>query len=346
MVEHIERLPWESPRSDEIGRVALSKRSTRTVLRLERTAFTLIEILIVITIIGVLMALLLPAVQASREAARRTQCQNNLKQLGLAVQNHLSAHKHYPSGGWGYTWVGDPDRGFAEKQPGGWIYNLLPFIERTDLREFGRGASPSEKKRAATAVTQCPLTLLNCPTRRRAGLFPYLDSSPPCNASMVSAVAKSDYAINAGDVDPGTGRWPVTLEEGDQKDYPWDDFSKATGISHLRSRVLAAQVRDGSSFTYCIGEKYRATRDFDLGDDQSMYVGYDFDSVRWTFPNSPPLRDSERAAQQRFGSAHAAGCNFSFLDGSVRLINYEIDPEIHRRLGNRKDQLIVDMGQL
>ena len=92
-------------------------------------AFTLVELLVVITIIGVLIALLLPAVQAAREAARRTQCSNNLKQLALSSLNLEQTQLHFPTGGWGFLYTGDPNLGTGRNQPGGWLFNLLPFLE-------------------------------------------------------------------------------------------------------------------------------------------------------------------------------------------------------------------------
>src|SRR5215475_14850341 len=116
-----------------MGRLAMMRGKSKA------SAFTLVELLVVIAIIGILIALLLPAVQAAREAARRSQCRNNLKQLGLGAQNHLSTQKTFPSGGWGFSWVGDPDRGYGVQQPGGWTFSLLAFIEEQQIHDLGKG---------------------------------------------------------------------------------------------------------------------------------------------------------------------------------------------------------------
>jgi len=82
-----------------------------------------------VAIIAILIAMLLPAVQAAREAARDMQCKKNLKQHGLAAINHLETHRFLPTGGWGWLWIGDPDGGFGRKQGGGWLYSILPYRE-------------------------------------------------------------------------------------------------------------------------------------------------------------------------------------------------------------------------
>ena len=136
--------------------------------------FTLVELLVVITIIGILIGLLLPAVQAAREAARKTQCQNNVKQLALAMLSFESANKRFPSGGWGWLWVGDPDRGMNQQnQPGGWGYQTLPYLDQTNLFQLGAGQPQAAKYAAAAQVIQTPLAFHNCPSRRGLSLFPF-----------------------------------------------------------------------------------------------------------------------------------------------------------------------------
>ncbi len=144
-----------------------SKRRTSRQVHLgysiQPAAFTLVELLVVIAIIGILIALLLPAIQAAREAGRRTQCKNNLKQMGLAAQNHLSTQKFFPTSGWGWSWVGDADRGFGINQPGGWIYNILPFIEGGSVRSMGKGMSSAAKYDAQAQMQGIVLPFFNCP---------------------------------------------------------------------------------------------------------------------------------------------------------------------------------------
>ena len=129
---------------------------TRHSPLIARPAFTLVGLLVVITIIGILISLLLPAVQAAREAARRLQCASNLKQIGLATSSFESSCGHLPPDGWGIIWLGDPDHGRDWKQPGGWIYNLLPFVEQQGLHDMQSGQTGSPG----------PLPRLKCSPRR------------------------------------------------------------------------------------------------------------------------------------------------------------------------------------
>ena len=137
----------------------------------DQAAFSLIELLVVMSIISILIGLLLPAVQAAREAARRTECSNNLHQIGLAVLQHEVAIKHFPTGGWGWWWVGDPDRGTDENQPGGWIYNILPYIEQQAVHDLGMGKDTPTKQSMAVQMQGTIIPGFNCPSRRTEGRY-------------------------------------------------------------------------------------------------------------------------------------------------------------------------------
>jgi prepilin-type N-terminal cleavage/methylation domain-containing protein len=330
------------------------------------TGFTLVELLVVSTIIAILIALLLPAVQLARELGRRSQCTKNTKELALAALAHESVIGFFPTGGWDKMWLGHPDRGFNKRQPGGWIYNILPFIEQQSLHDLGAGGSGTAIEQANLQRVSTPLPGLNCPSRRPAALFRLAYAIQfRLTSGLITRLARSDYAMNAGDYVQwrNSAHVPSTLEEGDQPAFPWDDMSHQTGISYQRSQVTVADISDGTSNTFLVGEKYISVNHYidgkDLGDSETMYCGDDLDLLRWTgidgtvgtsTNNNLPVRDrsvstSEGNRVQWFGSPHANMLNMSLCDGSARSLSYSIDAEVYRRLGNRKDGLIVNGSQ-
>jgi prepilin-type processing-associated H-X9-DG protein len=298
-------------------------------------------------------------VQAARESARRIQCVNNLKQQGLTMHLHHDRLQRFPSGGWGWRWVGDPDRESGMKQPGGWVYAVLPFMEQQALYDLGKGLTGKAKADASALRIQTPLAMHQCPTRRPNRPFAVNAGCPTCaqpiNTSRVSRVARTDYAANCGD--PETN-WdldgPETLDQGDQMaaSGTWPDVSKvATGICYLRSQIRVGDVLDGASNTYLIGEKYLNPDSYEDGsdgaDNESMYSGYNNDNHRSTRITYPPLQDTPGLiTPYPFGSAHSGAFNMVFCDGSVRTVSYAVDKQLHRRLGNREDGEAVDLSSL
>jgi prepilin-type N-terminal cleavage/methylation domain-containing protein/prepilin-type processing-associated H-X9-DG protein len=221
-----------------------------------RRGFTLIELLVAIGVIGLLISLLLPAVQQARGTARKTACRNNLRQIGLAVMNQESTHRHFPSNGWGYLWIGEPGRGVDPRQPGGWIYNVLAEVEQAPLRDLGAGLSGPARRAALAELSRTPLELFKCAERPGNAVGPANPMITPFNCD-----------------------WQPNVE--------------------------------------------------------SMYSGVDLDLNRWTIET--PLWDGDGQAERSFGSAHAHGCHFVYCDGSVRQVSYDVDGEVHRAAGNRRD---------
>ena len=341
-----------------------------------KCGFTLVELLVVITIIGILIALLLPAVQAAREAARQAQCRNNLKQLALACLQHESATGRFPTGGWGYCWTGDADRGTNWRQEGGWIYNVLPYIEQQALHDMGMGmgvadtGSTSPKMAANLQRMSVPLSTLYCPTRRPTIAYPWNNTTgdaagrmPVANAGMPTAVGRTDYAANGGDVYSDDGGGPASIAVYDNPPGQMTAAARTTfntiaatntGIVSCGSRIKMADITDGTSNTYLVGEKYLDPdyylNGLDGGDNEDALMGDNADIARWTAYSSGPPPQYLAPFQDRpgtatyfyFGSAHANGFQMAFCDGSAKMIGYTIDPETHRRLGNRKDGLMAD----
>jgi len=309
--------------------------------RKTRPGVTLTELLVVIAIVGALVSLLLPAVQQARESSRSATCKNHLRQIGIGLALHESSSGHLPSGGWGFQWVGDPDRGTGRTQPGGWLFAVLPYIEAAATHDIGRGRSPAAKQDALGVLLQSPVLALTCPTRRRPGLRPFWGQYPLHNATKPELAFKSDYAGCGGDTRVG-GPGPDSDSPAALAAYRWPDPEQANGAFFGGSRVRAADFTDGLSSTYIAGEKYVRIReavdaaDRDMGDDQAAYIGDDRDVRRWTM--WPPLRDSyDLDSPDTFGSRHPGSWNALFADGSVKSMAFAMDAEIHRALGNRRD---------
>ena len=308
-----------------------------------RSGFTLIELLVVIAVIGILIALLLPAVQMAREAARRIRCANNLKQLSLAAISHEGIHGWFPTGGWSKRWIGLPGHGYGQDQPGGWAFNILPFVEHAALRQVGGDDTNAAHRMGNALRLGTPLPVFHCSTRR--GASNYVNARAFLYSDPTSEVARNDYAFNGGHRPVLYGNGPDDLASALQ--FPWPDSSEMTGISYQRSHVRHRDITDGTSNTYMIGEKHLRRDHYVTGDDQgdneSVYSGDDRDLIRFTGTERDvsfrPRPDSFATTQEGFvyGSPHPGGFHVALCDGSTRMIAFEIEQSVHSRLGNRED---------
>jgi type II secretory pathway pseudopilin PulG len=330
--------------------------------------------LVVIAIIGVLVALLLPAIQAAREASRRSHCINNIRQLGVACQLHVDAYGFLPSAGWGDWWVGCPGMGSGQSQPGNWTYQLLNFIEESARAGIGRGFKCGDptSRAAMGQMVGTPVSIFYCPSRRAPAAYPWANHGN-YNFDPPALAAKTDYAASFGDVryfESDIG--PLTLDGA--KTYRWKhsgpDFVRRaevnfqsqsptghTGVIFQRSQIKYNQIEDGLSSTYLLGEKNLDSAHYEDGepgnDDQTMYNGHDRDNLRSTFvwfpgyenkispkyiarPDAPDTRSRDEYTWA-FGGPHSGGWVALFCDGSVHFLSYDMDPVNHQRFGNRLD---------
>ena len=298
-----------------------------------KCAFTLVELLVVIAIIGILVALLLPAVQQAREAARRTQCTNHLKQLGLGILNFETDKRRLPAG-----------RDSTNTSGVSWAFELLPYVEE---RAIFDAYDPSVRvddlaNRMAMAT---PVSIMYCPSRRA----PAADRDFPNNerpARIRNAAAGGDFASNAG-IDAMVNVNPDGAVD-----------KSIAGAMYTDSRVKIRQVTDGTSKTLAAGERNLPTLNRTVGPrllhhflgDTAFFAA---DNPRTILggtmgglangseePCGGGIRDE---CSFRFGGEHSGIILFVFLDGHVQSISDSVATEVVTPLSAIADGLVSDL---
>jgi len=322
-----------------------------------RTGFTLIELLVVIAIIGVLLAILMPAVQQARAAARRTQCQNNLRQIGLALHQFHDAQGAFPPARLvedGIRTLSSDGTTTGIDEPS-WLIRILPHLEQSALYSKWNlydtfGSHPLEVRQSVVQTYLCP--------ERHAGSSPVAPDSTvliimPCGCpggvQFIPGGAVVDYVANHGDLSPGATGEPTDFYWGGRgtgviiSSHPKrDGMGKMTGWN---DQIAIRDVRDGTSNTVMIGEPFIPHGEMTKSPyNGPAYFGRHFQNFSRVGGPGVPLAHSpndQRGTIYSFGSAHAGVVEFALCDGSVRAISTSVSSRVLGNLCNRHDGFAV-----
>jgi prepilin-type N-terminal cleavage/methylation domain-containing protein/prepilin-type processing-associated H-X9-DG protein len=305
-------------------------------------AFTLIELLVVIAIIGILIGLLLPAVQKVREAANRTKCSNNLKQMALAWHNHDSAYGSLPTGGGSASggaccaWAGNRTWDSTQNAPAvstqqnwGWAYQILPFVEQDALWRTppGSGSPPQ----GDLLIVQTPQKLYTCPSLRQPMVL-------NTNYGSYANQSNMDYGASAGTY------WSAGQFNGILVPNP-GVYNYAGGVNTIN------KIPDGTSNTVMITEKalnisLAQAGAWTYNDDQGWVDNWDNDVT--IDGGQPPIADfdfqpTDHYAGEAAGSAHSGGFGVAMADGSVHFVGYNVDPNVWQAMCVMDDGVVVQL---
>lgn len=301
--------------------------------------FSLIELIVVIGIIAVLVGLALPAVQNSRESARRVQCRNNLKQIGLAIQNFAAQNDELP-----------PSRNYDHFTS--WAFLILPQMEQIALPEHWNDRLKYYYQTDTARLTQIPMYY--CPSRRDANVISTQgdDILSPFETSAHVPGTVSDYASSAGHGPSGVWNWihsngALIIGRGttDPPTVPDGSFAPVGAeLISWSSRTDFASLVDGTSQTILVGEKH--VRPLSQGispEDGAVYNGdHPGNFSRCGGPGYPLARFPNDRYLNNFGSYHTGGVNFVFADGSVQTFDISLSTDVLGKLTHRNDHQVVN----
>lgn len=320
--------------------------------------FTLVELLVVIAIIGILIALLLPAIQAARESARRSQCVNNLKQLGAALQNYHDVNKKFPS-----SYGTASPASTANVGGRSWIFAILPFIEQQNLQSLtnyslplGSGVPGSATYNANTQVSLTVIPALLCPSDQNG------DGLMDKRANVGDTRAVTNYKGNSGsnwawgdpiciNSFPKGGSWPGSTNGLDQGNgiFMRNGYQAAPSSAGW---VKIADIQDGTSNTFLVGEAvpgwcYHTWWWWFNGSTATCGIPLNYISVAIATSGGAKTLESQWGDwpnNYSFMSRHSAGgANFVFADGHTTFIDNNIDLSTYRFLANRGDQVTANI---